>query len=72
MAHKIKWMTASEAWILAQRLAKRLGNIEKVAKAIDCSHTTIYRWGKKSKTQPDVRHTIALKELAVKEGLLKD
>lgn len=72
MMHKNKWLTKKEAYSMALRVAraKRI-SIQEVAKLLRISHTTIYRWNTAQVSQPDVRITEALKELAVKEGITK-
>lgn len=72
MAKKNKWMSRKEAWLLAQKLAKIYGNIQAVADKINTATSTIYKWGSEPNGgDPDVRITTELKELAVKEGLIK-
>ena len=68
-----KWLTAKQAWQLARQLADldHIGNIEKVGQLINTHPSVIYRWRKDTIGLPDVRHTILLKELAVKEGIIK-
>lgn len=71
MTHKNKWLTRKEAYKLACEIAeKKQISIEKLAKIIGISHTTIYRWGNGSISLPDVRKTEILKELAIKEGIV--
>jgi len=64
-----KWLTMEEAWILANKLKKKLDTIEAVAIAIGCSFVTIYRWRKGGKKLPDARLTLALLDLAKKHGV---
>ena len=73
MSGKNKWLTQREAWKLALELSKvkTYGNIQTVASKLGIAHATIYRWGEKRKRIPDVRITEALKELAIKEGIIK-
>lgn len=70
-----KWMNQKEAWELAVKVAEKLGSIELVAENIECATSTIYRWAPdgttKKKRPPDGRYTIALKELAIREGIIK-
>lgn len=68
---KNKWLTGKEAWELASKLAEKYGNIEAVAKKIGTATSTIYKWGKESVDIPDVRITEKLKELAIKDGIIK-
>lgn len=69
--HRNKWMTGKEAWILANKLAKKYGNIEGVAKKLGTATSTVYKWGSDNINIPDVRTTEALKDLAIKEGMYK-
>lgn len=72
MMHKNKWLTRKEAYNMAVRIAKAKDiSLQKVAKLLRISHTTIYRWNTDQVSQPDVRITEALKDLAIKEGITK-
>lgn len=68
---KKKYLTKKQAWELVKELAEKLGNIQAVSKQIGCSHTTLYRYGSKEDWPPDVRITMELKELAIKQGIRK-
>ena len=73
MRKKIKWLTRADAWSLAKRLAAlpKYGNIQAVADKLSIATSTIYKWGAEEGGDPDARITIELKELAIKEGILK-
>jgi hypothetical protein len=71
MSRNNKWLTRKEAWNLAQKIAEKLGNIQAVAAKIACSPATIYRWGQFPKGTADVWITEALRDLAIKEGIIK-
>jgi hypothetical protein len=70
---QIKWLTKSQAWKLAEKLASlpAFGSIEKVAESIGAHHTTVYRWKDGGNALPDAKLTIPLKELAIKHGIIK-
>jgi hypothetical protein len=67
----IKVMSAKEAWSLADKLAEKLGNIQAVADHIGAAASTIYKWGQETERVPDLRITMELRELAIKEGIIK-
>ena len=73
MRKKNKWLTRTEAWVLAKKLSEmpRYGNVQAVAKKLGIAQSTIYKWGAENGGDPDVRITIDLKDLAIKEGVLK-
>jgi hypothetical protein len=75
MALKKKYweMTKREAWDLAVKLSKlsHIGSIEKVAEIIECAVSTIYRWRGGGNAYPSPQFTIPLRELAIKEGIIK-
>lgn len=75
MTQKRKYwqITKHEAWELANKLAalSHIGNIEKVAEIIECAVSTIYRWRNNRKAYPSPKFTIPLRELAIKEGIIK-
>lgn len=64
-----KWLTMTQAWKLAERVAEKLGSIEAVAEGIGCHFSTIYRWRDGGKALPDVRHTLSLQDLAKSQGI---
>lgn len=68
---KNKYLTVAECWAIVQKLLNIFENIESIADAIGCSHTTLYRYGQQSVKKPDARIGLELKELAIKHGILK-
>lgn len=66
-----KKMNYREAWHLAEKLATILGNIERVASEIKCATSTVYRWKDGGKKVVDGYSAMALKEAAIKHGILE-
>lgn len=66
-----KYLSRSEAWELATKLAVKLGNIQAVAQKIGAASSTVYKWGAEDGGLPDVRLTLELIDLAKKEGIIK-